>query len=141
MRNQRTSRRRLLTRVGFLVAVVAGLAVVYSCSLIVDTQSQQCQSNSDCAGFPGATCNTTLGVCVGTSSEGGSGEGCDVDGGINGGGCYNTSLAACVATSNAQLLNACTTGCTPFDNSMLKGFVDAGFALPDLPVPGPDGGL
>jgi hypothetical protein len=64
---------------------------------------------------------------------------CDVDGGIDGGGCYDDSLAMCPATTNVQLLNACTMGCIGFDNGQLKGFVDGG--LPSLPTTGPDGGF
>jgi hypothetical protein len=161
MREQPTSTaqraRRNLRLALAIVAAGTGLATVYSCSLIVDTQSQQCQADSDCAQFGMAKCDTTNGICVAStttsgsttsgstgsasSSSGSSGSPCDVDGGIAGGGCYNDSLSACplsAENANAQLLNACTTGCVPFDDTTVKGLVDGG--LPGLPNP-PDGGL
>jgi hypothetical protein len=172
MRDKRPSTpRHPLRTVAAILAAGVGLAAIYSCSLIVDTQSQQCQSNQDCVTMFGAgsTCSTAMGgVCLtaattsssstGTTSTTGSSTStsstttsstssssgtvsCDVDGGIDGGGCYDDSLATCQATSNAEILNACTTGCIAFDNGTLKGFVDAGLALPALPTPGPDGGL
>ena len=64
---------------------------------------------------------------------------CDVDGGIDGGGCYNGSLATCTDTDNAHLLNGCTTGCIAFDNKKVT-LLDGG-VLPGLPMPGPDGGM
>ncbi len=60
--------------------------------------------------------------------------GCDVDGGIDGGGCY-----ACPPTSDPEYLNACTTGCIAFDNTRVTK-LDGG-VLPPLPLPGPDGGM
>ncbi len=163
--------RRVLRVALAIVAAGVGLATLYSCSLIVDTQSQQCQADSDCTQFgTGVTCDKTNGICVGgtttgsgttssgtttssssttsstgsttsSSSTSSSGSPCDVDGGIDAGGCYDDSLATCpisTTNANAQLLNACTTGCIPFDDTTVKGLVDGG--LPGLPNP-PDGGL
>jgi hypothetical protein len=153
MRNQSTSPRRFLARAGVLVAVAMGLAAVYSCSLIVETASTQCQTDADCVNIMGyPKCNATMGVCVTStttssssgsmSSSSGAPPSCDVDGGIDGGGCYDTSLAMCTTNlDNSELLNGCTTGCIAFDNGALMGFVDAGYALPDLPTVGPDGGM
>jgi hypothetical protein len=156
------SPRRLLTHAGVILAVSTGLAAVYSCSLIVDTRSQQCQMDSDCTGFSGyGKCDTTSGLCVSTGTTSGTGTGgstgssssssssstsgnshpCDEDGGIEGGGCYNGGVGSCpVASSNNQILNQCTTGqCFPFDDSSVHGLMANGM-LPPLPRP-PDGGL
>jgi hypothetical protein len=151
MRDQpRSSPRRLVRATLAIVAAAVGLLAVYSCSLIVETQSQQCQSTADCAMFGNATCDLTTGVCVSasttsssttTTSSSGAPAGCDVDGGIAGGGCYDDTLAACPATTNAELLNACTTGCVPFDNSVRVPGLLAGDQLPELPTPGPDAGF
>jgi len=155
-----------------LVACGALAVSVLACSLIVSTNSTQCQVDSDCTPFAaGATCNPTTQTCVApgsstastgaasssssgspsssssTSSSGGSasssssssssssGTSCDVDGGIDGGGCY-----ACMPTDNETLLNACTTGCIPFDNDRVTVLLDGG-TLPPLPSPGPDVGM
>jgi hypothetical protein len=156
MRDPSTSpARRRLHRIGVVVAVAAGLLAIYSCSLIVETSSQQCQQDSDCSMLmAGATCDTATNACVlpsgpssstgtaaGSSSSGGAAT-CNVDGGIDGGGCYNTSLAACPVNpqnANSELQNACTTGCIPFDDSLVMGLLPNG-SLPLLPNP-PDGGL
>ncbi len=155
MRDKLPSRtRRTLRAVAATLAAGAGLAAIYSCSLIVDTQSQQCQADSDCAMFgAGAVCNTAMGVCTqlttgssgtttGTSTSTTSSTGgpmdCDVDGGVDGGGCY-AATGTCAPTTNAELLNACSDGCIPFDDTAVKGLL-AGGALPPLPTP-PDGGL
>jgi hypothetical protein len=104
----------------------------------------------------GATCDKARNVCVlatsattststtssgsssggSSSSSSSSGSPCDVDGGIDGGGCY-----ACDAGDNILLLNHCTPdGCTAFDNSRVKA-LGADGTLPGLPMPGPDGGM
>jgi hypothetical protein len=140
-------------------AIALGAMVVYSCSLIVQTSSTQCQVDGDCAQFgAGATCDKAQNVCVGpattsstssgsTSSSSGttsssssstgssSGNPCDVDGGPDAGGCWS-----CSPVDNSTLLNACGTGCTPFPNSRVKGLLDGG-GLPPLPDAGPDGGM
>jgi hypothetical protein len=151
MLHQRRSRlapaRRSTRAVASAVCVVVGLMAIYSCSLIVETSSQQCQKDGDCLTFsPTATCDPSTHVCVpGTSSSSGTGTtsssggtGCNVDGGIDGGGCYSS---ACAATTNPEILNACTTGCIPFDNAARVPGLLPGDQLPDLPVPGPDGGF
>ena len=42
---------------------------------------------------------------------------------------------------NSELLNGCTTGCVPFDNSARVPGLLAGGQLPPLPTTGPDGGF
>lgn len=155
----RTTYRRTLRAALAILATGTGLVAIYSCSLIVDTQSQQCQSDGDCATLFGAgsTCHTATGVCMTTSassssssssSNSGSGSSssgspptCDVDGGIDGGGCYNSSLTVmCPLDTNAQILNACGGTCTGFDNATRLTHWDGG-ALPSLPATPPDGGM
>src|SRR5262245_29873908 len=111
-----TTKRRVLR----VAAAILSLSLLYSCSLIVETKSQQCQEDRDCVAFIGASCDKTKGICVGggtggstssatasstsstsssssssstttaTSSSSSSGSpGCDVDGGIDGGGCFS----------------------------------------------------
>jgi hypothetical protein len=61
---------------------------------------------------------------------------CSQDGGIDGGGCWS-----CAPVDNATLLNACETGCTPFNNATrLTNLLDGG-GLPPLPDAGPDAGM
>jgi hypothetical protein len=151
MRKKSPSPRRLLAHAAVILAVATGLAAVYSCSLIVETRSQQCQADTDCASLAGSNgkCDTTSGLCQSGSTTTSSGTGgatasggaaCNVDGGIDGGGCYNAGVGSCpAAISNSQILNVCTTGCIPFDDTLVKGLNPDG-TRPSLPAP-PDGGL
>jgi hypothetical protein len=150
-----TSPKSLTRTVLTVVAACMGLAAIYSCSLIVESRSQQCQADSDCsnAGFAGSKCDTMRGVCIaaagstgpGASGSGPSGSsssssttsssgttGCDVDGGIDAGGCYN-----CPPTSDPEFLNACTDGCIAFDNNLRVTLLDGG-VLPPLNDAGPN---
>jgi hypothetical protein len=145
---------RLLRTAALAAAGVLGLLVVYSCSLIVESRDVQCQSNMDCTTFnPGATCDMNTHICVapssmsssssssgGTTTSSTTDTGCNEDGGIDGGGCYNTSHAGCTAMTNDQLANACGASCVKFDNSVLMG-ISADGGLPPPPIVGPDGGL
>jgi hypothetical protein len=150
----RSTSHRTLRAALAILAAGAGLLAIYSCSLIVDTQSQQCTQDSDCQQFANATCDTATGACVPSATSSGSGSGsssggvatCDVDGGIDGGGCYDDSLATCSLSTdpvvlNSELLNGCTTGCVPFDNSARVLGLLAGGQLPPLPSQAPDGGM
>ncbi len=165
----RSTPRRTLRAALAILAAGAALATVYSCSLIVDQQSQQCQTDADCSQFAGAKCNTASGVCVSATMGSGGGTStsstssttstgstttsssststsgapsCDVDGGIDAGGCYDTGSTTlmCVAATNSELLNQCAAGCSPFNNAARLKNWDGG-ALPQLPMPGPDGGM
>jgi hypothetical protein len=63
------------------------------------------------------------------------------DGGDSGSCNVNLALQCypCEPTTTDQLLNACpATGCLPFDQTRLKGFLTADGGLP--PLPPPDGG-
>jgi hypothetical protein len=72
-------------------------------------------------------CNLVLGTGDYHEEPGATNGGCDVDGGIDGGGCWS-----CVPTSDKELLNACTDGCIPFDNSRVTKLPADG-VLPPLP--------
>lgn len=136
---------RPLQRAGLFVAGALGLMVLYSCSLLVESRSQQCQSDQDCSAFGSAHCDTAKGICVGgagggstgsstsgTQSSTSNGGGCDVDGGIDGGGCYN-----CAPTDDEQFLNHCTgSTCIPFDNKARVDALKNGGSLPKLPKDG-----
>jgi hypothetical protein len=127
------------------IGVALGLMAIYSCSLIVSTNDQQCQSDNDCALLAsGSTCDKAHNVCLAppgstssttTSSTSSSGSSCDVDGGIGAGGC-----SSCAPTDNNTLLNHCTDGCFAFDNGRVKDLAADG-GLPQLPNPPPDGGM
>jgi hypothetical protein len=60
-----------------------------------------------------------------------------MNGGIDGGGCYAASCLTGMST-NAELLNACTTGCVAFDNAARVPGLLPGDQLPDLPTQGPN---
>jgi hypothetical protein len=145
--NKHRTTLRLAAKIG---AGVIALAALYSCSLIVENRSQQCEKDEDCVMFSGAKCDVMQGICVGGGTGGGSttststtstttsttstttsttssGGGCDVDGGIQGGGCYN-----CAPTNDEELLNRCTDGCIGFDNKRVTLLPDGG-QLPPLP--------
>ena len=92
-----------------------------------------------------STSSTTSTGSTTTSSSSTSTSGapsCDVDGGIDTGGCYDTGSTTlmCVAATNSELLNQCAAGCSPFNNAARLKNWDGG-ALPQLPMPGPDGGM
>ncbi|XXX77818.1 hypothetical protein WMF30_03460 [Sorangium sp. So ce134] len=108
-------------------ALSLGLAVLASCSVLVEQRDRQCETDDDCARFPGARCDPAGRVCV--PADGVSPGGCDGDDG-----CYR-----CAPTTSEQLLNACTdAACRPFDNARLTNLRDGG--LPPLPEPGARGG-
>jgi hypothetical protein len=106
------------------------LAASGSCSLLVETASEQCQSDGDCAPFSGSVCDPGLHVCVARNGGGGAGGTPDAGGGSGGGGgCY-----AGTPSSNAQFLNACTTvTCQPFDNRTRLTRLTADGGLPPIP--------
>jgi hypothetical protein len=132
--------RRLPRTALAIVAAGLGLAAIYSCSLIVETRSQQCQADADCtmAGFPNSKCDTMNGVCVMATGSSGSGSSGSSTGSSSSG------VATCTVGGtdpNLELLNACTDGgCTPFNNLARIPAWDGG-ELPPLNDAGPDGGM
>jgi hypothetical protein len=106
-----------------IIAGIGSLVVALSCSLVIDRDSNQCETDTDCISFPGTGCDTRVHVCrkytfptdSGTVNPGGgngdtggdAGSPCGEDGG-----CY-----ACPPTTDLQFANACTDSqCQPFDN-------------------------
>jgi hypothetical protein len=104
-----------------------------ACSLMVDTNTTQCRSDSDCARF-GAVCNQEQRVCVNANGPG------SADGGradppsdtmaaptcTGPGGCY-----ACTPTSEEQIVSQCTDStCVPFDNARVTLLAPDGHLRP-----------
>lgn len=150
---------RSIRRAGTWLALALGLSATYSCSLLIENKTQQCQGDGDCKAIGGTTCDLTTHLCRGgatSTSAGSSGSTssstsstsasssstsssgmatCDVDGGIDAGGCYN-----CAATTEREFLDHCTgASCKPFDRSRLTHLTDAG-TLPPLPADAGGGG-
>jgi Cys-rich repeat protein len=140
-------RHHRIHRAGAWALAVFALFTAVACSLLVENSGEQCQSDKDCgSGFrcEKNICVTAAGIggsggmstssASSSSSSSSSGTTCDVDGGIQGGGCFD-----CEPTSNAELLNHCTDSqCFPFDNAKrIEALADGG-KLPPLPTP--DGG-
>ncbi|MFT3771377.1 MAG: hypothetical protein QM820_38680 [Minicystis sp.] len=134
-----------IRRAGAWIAAAIVISATYSCSLIIEGRSEQCQADADCKS--GFKCDLSAHVCVGGGSGGSGGSGsssssasssgamtCDVDGGIQGGGCFG-----CAPTDDPELLNACTDAqCFPFDNRKRVTALADGGKLP--PLPSPDAG-
>jgi len=131
--NVHLPRRALLAAV-----VVLGLAGA-ACSLILDSEKDQCASNADCEKLgPGLTCAS--GVCVSGAADGGP------PGNGDSGGQADASDAACSPkepkVSREEFLNEpCTDSrCIPYDNCQKLGLCGDDAALPALMDP-PDGGV
>lgn len=123
------------------VLLAAGLAITGACSLLVETGTDQCTTNTDCAPF-GAYSVCSDGICVKPAPVDDAGadaaDASDAHDGSDGGeeaGCFSGD-----PTTDLQFYNQCTdAGCEPFDNCGRIGLCgDAG--LPAL-VPPTDGGL
>jgi hypothetical protein len=140
------SKRRILAT-AFAVSIGA---VSVACSALLDTKSDQCATNGDCAHFS-ATAVCQSGVCVeadisngadGAVADGSSVPGTDagMDGTVTP--VTDAGEAGCtpkVPTTQTDYLNEkCTTSvCFPFDNCARLGVCDG--SLP--PTLTPDGGL
>jgi hypothetical protein len=118
-----------------LLLLAGTFVLVTACSLIVDTNADQCTSNTDCAGF-NAVCQE--GVCVaGSTTEGGpTADGPAGDSPSNtDSGCTPKAKA----TQEDFLNEPCTNSqCIPFDDCARIGTCDGG-ALPPLVDPPPGG--
>jgi hypothetical protein len=139
--------RRFTRRALAVVAIAMGLAAIYSCSLIVETRSQQCQADADCtnAGFANAKCDPS-GVCVMATGGSSSSATSTSSTGSSSTGSSSSGLPACAdagSDPNLALLNGCTDSmCSPFNNAtrIMNTLWDGG-ALPPLDDAGPDGGM
>ncbi|MET0593636.1 MAG: hypothetical protein ABW133_13110 [Polyangiaceae bacterium] len=131
----------------FVFRAAAGLTALLassSCSLVIDRDSHQCESDIDCISFPGTGCDTSKHVCRMYSiptdgGTGGTGMQGTSDAANDGGsscladsGCY-----ACAPITDLQFSNACTDArCRAFDNrARLKNLASDGGLIP-LPADG-----
>jgi hypothetical protein len=128
--------RRLLA----LLAVLVGLVKLCACSVLLDSQVRQCQSDEDCARFGDSVCDVEGLVCVprppradaaatpATTADAAADAAVDSCVGTNG--CF-----ACAPHSDLEYLNACSDGrCLPFDNRRLRN-LNADGTLKPLPPP------
>jgi len=100
------------------LAAVAAVAIL-ACSLLVERNPMQCQTDSDCERFGGYP-YCTEGVCVAS--------------GLGPAGCFRGT-----PSTEEELLNQCTTGtCVPYDNCAKLGVCSD--SLPSL-VSRPDAGV
>lgn len=118
---------------------VAGMGAAAGCSLVVESQDRQCESDADCRGFDGGVCDVAGGVCVrrdavGSTSSASSGGG---GGGAGGGGCVGEDgCFACAPSAQAEFLNACTdAACVPYDNAQIEDLLLEDGSLPPVPAP------
>jgi hypothetical protein len=101
-----------------IAALVLGAAVfaAFSCSLLVERASAQCQSDADCARFPNAACDPVTQACVDVSCA--------------------ANDCVCTPATPTDILNACPRGaCSPYDNAGIKALVDG-----SVPPPPADAG-
>lgn len=122
------------------VAALAGLGASSGCSFVIESRDTQCESDEDCTGFDGATCEE--GVCVPRESTSGSTGGSTSastsassttstgTGGCEGpDGCFS-----CEPTTQVEYLNACTDAeCVPYDNAQLEGLLLEDGSVPPVP--------
>ena len=109
--------------------------VVGGCSILLDTSTQQCQSNSDCARFPNAVCDVSNHLCTPRlpSSLGSDGSAGPEVGGAPA--CHDESgCLPCPGGAPPTLLEACTSArCVPFDNKARLANLQADGGLKPLP--------
>lgn len=133
----------------FIAGVMTMILGVAACSVAVDARTAQCQSNRDCARYPGASCNLTFGICVpavdamGAAAQPGGGAGgrgvSGIVGGSGAGGVADacqgpSSCMACESGTLADLANRCTNvTCVPFDNRTRLTNLDGNGGLKPLP--------
>jgi len=118
--------RRILALLGLLL----GLVKLCACSVLLDTQIRQCQSNADCSRFGDSVCDLDQQLCVPRPaamtmrSAGDAGSDSLSCAGKNG--CY-----ACAPKSDVDFLNGCTEArCVPFDNRRLRNLAPDGMLKP-----------
>jgi ABC-type phosphate transport system substrate-binding protein len=123
-----------------VLVVSSALFVLASCSLLIERNAHQCDTDGDCIGFPGTTCDARAHICRANvnSGDGGivdpgtdaGGPGRDVGAGCgDAGACY-----ACTPTNDIQYGNACTDAkCQHFDNRERLRKLPADGGLTPLP--------
>src|SRR5437879_7315780 len=86
---------------GWFVAALIVLIASAACSLLIDSNATQCQSDGDCAKYPGTRC--VSGGCVaGSAGDAGADANCWDPNGFGGRGCFS-----CTPSTSEELLNAC----------------------------------
>jgi hypothetical protein len=121
------SLRRILT----LLALLLGLVKLCACSVLVDTQIRQCQTNADCARFGDSICDADRQVCtprpVAMMNTGDAGPGTEAGRSCTGkNGCF-----ACAPRTDPDFFNGCTDArCVPFDNRRLRNLTPDGMLKP-----------
>ena len=127
------SLRRILT----LLALLLGLVKLCACSVLLDTQIRQCQSNADCSRFGAdSVCDQDQQLCVPrpptkmqSASDAGMMASVPADGGVScsgKNGCY-----ACAPKVDPDFFNGCTDArCIPFDNRRLRNLTPEGMLKP-----------
>lgn len=121
--------------IGLLMTL--GLVATGACSLLVESKTDQCQTNTDCAKF-GAYSVCSDGVCTKPSGTGGTGGGSSSSSSGAGGSGDDAGCFLGTPATDPQFLNQCTdAGCEPFDNCARLGLCDDA-GLP--PLLSPDGG-
>jgi hypothetical protein len=130
------------------ITAFAGAGVSTGCSLVVESQDRQCESDADCS-VDGSVCDVAGGVCVAraetTSSGLGTTSGSSSGGGGNGaGGGGSTSTGdecigpdgcfACAPDTQPEFLNGCTdAACVPYDNAQIADLLEEDGSVPPVP--------
>ena len=108
-----------------LIVVTAGFALA-ACSLLVDTNTAQCQGSGDCTRFGRAVCDLKTHLCMPANADADAGALDTADPCQGPSGCYT-----CQPTSEMQVLASCTdSSCIPFDNSRLTNLNPDGTLKP-----------
>ena len=123
------SLRRILT----LLALLLGLVKLCACTVLLDTQIVQCQTDADCARFGESMCDLDTQLCVPrpvpmkTTGDGGMASAGDAGASCTGkNGCF-----ACAPKSDPEFMNGCTDSrCVPFDNRRLRNLTPDGMLKP-----------
>jgi hypothetical protein len=121
--------RRSLTLLGLLL----GLVKLCACTVLLDTQIRQCQTNSDCSRFGDSICDPDQQLCVPrpvtmkTLVDAGMSSAVDGAATCSGkNGCF-----ACTPKVDPDFFNGCTDSrCVPFDNRRLHNLTPDGMLKP-----------
>ncbi len=124
-----------------LFAAALAAAGATGCSFVVESRDRQCESDEDCAGFDGATCDE--GVCVAregtaastSASTSASSTSASSTTSTGTGGCEGPDgCFSCEPIAQVDFLNACTdAACVPYDNAQLEGLLLEDGSVPPVP--------
>lgn len=95
---------------------LAALFLLPACSVLLNSEATQCQSDTDCANFSQTFCEPTSHVCVANPALPMDGGTADVTVScLAQSGCFQ-----CTPTTDPEILSSCTDStCIPFDNKRL----------------------